>query len=293
MRFAIVITLVLIPFSWLGSARGNAVPAWPQFRGPNGSGVAPDAKALPVHFGPGKRVLWKTPLPEGLSSPCIWGRKIFVTGFDGKKQQLQTLCLDRLNGAILWRQTAPAENIERVYKVNSPAAATPATDGQRVVVSFGSFGLLCYDLEGKELWRRPLPRPPTGFGSASSPILAGDLVLLNGQGKDLHLLAVKASSGQTAWKTEGTPFPSHYPVPVLWKQGPITEAIVLGRGGLLAFYVQDGSKRWWVPGLSPEATPTPTLGEGMLFVASHLAGRDPDLRMKLPPFDRLLKRYDN
>jgi outer membrane protein assembly factor BamB len=254
--------------------------------------VAADAKTLPVQFGPEKAVVWKTALPEGISSPCIWGNKIFLTGFDAKKQKLETLCVDRRNGTILWQQTAPAKSIESVYKVNSPAAATPACDGKRVVVSFGSYGLLCYDLDGKELWRRPLPRPPTGFGSASSPVLAGDLVLLNGQGKDLHLLAVKASNGEIAWRTEGTPFPSHYPVPVLWKQGPITEVIVLGRGGLLAFDVKDGSKRWWVPGLSPEATPTPTLGEGMLFVASHLPGGDPDLRMKLPPFDDILKKYD-
>jgi outer membrane protein assembly factor BamB len=255
--------------------------------------VAEGPKQFPVRFGPDTLVLWKTPLPEGLSSPCIWGGKIFLTGFDAKKQKLETLCLDQKSGAILWRQTAPAEKIESVYKVNSPAAATPATDGKHLLVSFGSYGLLCYDLDGKELWRLPLPRPPTGFGSASSPVLAGDLVLLNGQGKDLHLLAVNITTGKIAWKSEGSPFPSHYPVPVLWKQGPITEVVVLGRGGLLAFDVKDGSKRWWIPGLSPEATPTPTLGDGMLYVASHLPGGDPDLRMKLPPFDEVLKKYDN
>jgi outer membrane protein assembly factor BamB len=67
---------------------------------------------------------------------------------------------------------------------------------------------------------------------------------------------------------------------------------VPGRGGLLAFNLKDGAKRWWVPGLSPEANTSPTLGDGLLYVASHLPGGDPDLRMKLPDFADLLGKYD-
>src|SRR5262245_55350061 len=94
---------------------------WPQFRGPDGSAVAADAKPLPAEFGPEKNVLWKVALPEGVSSPCVWGERIFLTGFDPKAQKLETLCLDRGTGAIKWRRAAPAEKIERVHaKVNSP-----------------------------------------------------------------------------------------------------------------------------------------------------------------------------
>ncbi len=265
---------------------------WPQFRGTGGSAVVRDAKPLPAEFGPAKNVLWKIALPSGFSSPCVWGDHLFLTAFDEKARKLETLCLDRRSGAVKWRRAAPAEKVERVYKVNNPASATPATDGRRVYVSFGSYGLLCYDLQGKELWRRPLPTPRTNFGSATSPIVAGDLVLLNGQGKDLHLLAVRAATGETVWTTAGTPFPSDYPVPLLWKQGAITEVIVPGRGGLLAYDLKDGSRRWWVPGLSPEVACSPTLGGGLLLVASHLPGGDPDLRMKLPDFEDLLKKHD-
>jgi len=271
----------------------NEAPAsWPQFRGPQGRAIAEDDKRYPMEFGPGKNELWKIALPSGLSSPCIWGDCIFVTGYDAANKRLETIGIDRQKGKVLWRRMAPAEKIESVYKVNSPAAATPACDGKRVVVAFGSYGLLCYDLNGKELWKRPLPTPPTGFGSATSPIIVGDRVLINGQGKDLHVLAIEADTGKTVWTTEGTPFPSIFPVPHLWNVENTTEVIVAGRGGLLAYDLKDGGKRWWVPGLSPEANTSATQGDGLLFVASHLPGGDPDLRMKLPPFDDLVKKHD-
>jgi len=273
-------------------AQAQDTPHWPQFRGPHGRAVAADPKPLPVHFGLDKNLVWKTPLPVGLSSPVVWGDRIFVTGHDVERQKLVTLCLNRLTGAILWQRPAPAEKIERVYKVNSPATATPVTDGERIYVSFGSFGLLCYDFNGKEIWHRPLPLPPAGFGTATSPVLAGELLLLNGQGKDLHLLALDRKTGADAWTTQQPPFPSLYPSPYLWKSGNVTEAIVPGRGGLLAYDVKDGSRRWWAPGLSPEANTSATEGDGLLFVASHLPGGDPDLRMKLPKFAELLEKYD-
>src|SRR4051794_25038937 len=82
-----------------------AAPAWPQFRGPGGLSVANEGTP-PVHFGPSSNVLWKTTLPSGNSSPCIWGDRIFITGYE--KPKLLTLCLDRATGKILWRKEAPA-----------------------------------------------------------------------------------------------------------------------------------------------------------------------------------------
>lgn len=285
---------LIVFFSITSSLCGQDLPAarWPQFRGPEGGGAALEEKKLPVHFGPGKNQLWKVPLPAGISSPCIWGERIFLTGVDEKANKLETLCLDRTTGAVRWRQTAPVDKVDRVYKINSPASGTPATDGKRLYVSFGSYGLLCYDLEGKELWRRPLPRPPARFGPATSPVVAGDLVLLNCQGKDLHLAAFRADTGDPVWNTEGTPFSSDYPVPLVWKN-EVAEVIIPGRGGLLAYDLKDGSRRWWVPGLSPEVACSPTLGEGLLFVASHMPGGDPEMRMKLPPFEELLEHDKN
>src|SRR2546422_3208522 len=99
----------------------RAAAQWPQFRGPNSSGVAENQKP-PILFGPGTNQLWKVEVPSGLSSPCVWGDAIFLTSFaDGK---LETLCVDRRDGKIRWRKTAPAEKLEEFHSTEgSPAAS--------------------------------------------------------------------------------------------------------------------------------------------------------------------------
>src|SRR5687767_8862035 len=108
---------------------------WPEFRGENGSGVAEKEKP-PVHLDIQTNLQWKVALPHGMSSPVIWGDRIFLTGFEDN--QLKTLCLDRKSGKVLWSKVAPAKEIEAYYKPDgSPASSTPATDGTNVYVYFG------------------------------------------------------------------------------------------------------------------------------------------------------------
>src|SRR6266851_99348 len=129
--------------------------AWPRFRGPNGSGVA-DGQKPPVEFGPDKNVKWKVPAPGGLSSPVVAGDKLVITALEGGK--LYTIAYDRADGKEAWRAEAPAKQIETHHKAEgSPAASTPATDGERIVAYFGSCGLFCYDLSGKLLWKFEMP----------------------------------------------------------------------------------------------------------------------------------------
>ena len=147
----------LIPSSLAGllllAGQLHSATSWPQFRGPNGRGVAEGEKP-PVHFGLTTNLLWKTALPSGHSSPCIWGERIFVTGFERETKRLETICLDRKSGKILWRRDAPVEKIEKVHHISTPASSTPTTDGKAVYVHFGSYGLLAYDFAGAVLWDR-------------------------------------------------------------------------------------------------------------------------------------------
>src|SRR5688500_16580865 len=115
--------------------------AWPQFRGPGGSGIA-DGQKPPVEFGPDKNLKWKVKAPGGLSSPIVAGDRLILTAFDGGK--LYTVAYNRADGKEAWRKEAPAKQVERYFKKGgSPACSTPATDGERVYVYFGSCGVFC------------------------------------------------------------------------------------------------------------------------------------------------------
>ena len=189
----------------LGAAADDAPARWPQFHGPGGNGIAEGKQAAPVEFGPEKGLLWKTPLPVGHSSPAIWGERIFLTGFRPEEKRLETLCLDRASGRILWRRPVPAESIEPVHEVSNPAAPSPVTDGKAVFVYFGSYGLVAYDFEGRERWRKPLPMVKTFMnqGSGTSPILAGDR-LLAGRAPREGVLPVGRSHRQRGDGLEGS-----------------------------------------------------------------------------------------
>jgi outer membrane protein assembly factor BamB len=257
--------------SFGGAAQKSDNVWWPQFRGPGSSGLG--AGRPPVHFGPDQNVLWKTAVGPGLSSPVVWGDRIFLTEFDQANNRLSTLSIERRTGKIRWRRTVAPEQIENVHELSSPAGSTPATDGERVYVYFGSYGLLSYDLNGNLKWERRLPLPENPYGAVSSPIVAGDLLVLNHQGKDAYLLAVNRRDGRTVWKTDRSMFQYGWSTPVHWRHDGIDEIVVLGgdfkpNQRLMAYGLADGAERWWVAGLPPSGKSTPVIGDGLLFFAA-------------------------
>jgi outer membrane protein assembly factor BamB len=267
----ITLLVMVVLSSLAGPAANGAKSWWPQFRGPNSSGLG-EGRA-PVHFGPDQNVLWKTPVGSGLSSPIIWEGRIFLTEFDSATKQFATLCIDRRTGKILWRRTVAPEQIEKVHELSSPAGATPATDGERVYVYFGSYGLVSYDLDGNLKWERRLPLPENPYGAVASPIVAGELLVLNHQGKDAYLLGVNRRDGRTVWKTDRSQFQYGWSTPVYWRHDGLDEIVVLGgdfkpNQRLMAYNLSDGKERWWVGGLPPCGKSTPVIGGGLLFLAA-------------------------
>ena len=254
-----------------GAAEKGGKAWWPQFRGPDAAGIGEGR--TPVEFGPGQREIWKAAVGSGLSSPAVWEGRIFLTEFDRTNRQLATLCLDRRTGKVLWRRTVEAAQIEKVHEISNPAAPTPATDGERVYVYFGSYGLVSYDLKGNPRWEKRLPPAENPYGVASSPIVAGDLVVINHQGKDAYLLAVNRRDGRTVWKTDRSLFKFGWSTPVRWRHDGIDEIVVLGgdfqpNQRLMAYNLADGAERWWVAGLPPCGKSTPVAGGGLLFFAA-------------------------
>ncbi|HEV2667824.1 MAG TPA: PQQ-binding-like beta-propeller repeat protein [Blastocatellia bacterium] len=267
----ITLLAIVVLSNFAVAAQQSGKGWWPQFRGPNSSGLG--GGKPPVDFGPDKNVRWKTAVGPGLSSPIIWDRRIFLTEFDPTNKKLTTLCVDRRTGKILWRRTVAPEQIEKVHEISSPAGSTPVTDGERVYVYFGSYGLLCYDLDGNLKWERRLPNPENPYGAVASPIIAGDLLVLNHQGKDAYLLAVNRRDGKTVWKTDRSMFQYGWSTPVHWRHDGIDEIVVLGgdfkpNQRLMAYNLADGAERWWIGGLPPSGKSTPVIGGGMVFLAS-------------------------
>jgi outer membrane protein assembly factor BamB len=267
----IILLAAFILSSVAGGAQNSGKVWWPQFRGPNSSGLG-EGKP-PVHFDPNQNVLWKTAVGAGLSSPIIWEGRIFLTEFVRANKQLATLCIDRRTGKVLWRRAVTPGQIEKVHAISSPAGATPATDGERVYVYFGSYGLVCYDLDGNPQWERRLPLPENIYGAVASPIVAGELLVLNHQGKDSYLLAVNRRDGRTVWKTDRSLFQYGWSTPVHWRHDGVDEIVVLGGDfgpgqRLMAYNLADGAERWWVGGLPPCGKSTPVLGGGLVFLAA-------------------------
>jgi len=290
-RVALIAALLLVHSTTTTRANESI---WPQFRGPGGLGIAPDDQAYPTMLDMSKNLLWKTEVPKGHSSPCIWGDRIFITARSGKS--LETICIDRGNGKIKWRKAVVPEKMEKINPSNSHASATPVSDGKRVYVYFGSFGFLAYDFEGKELWQKPLPVPNIQNGSASSPILADGLVVINcDQKKNPYLLAVDQSTGKQVWKIKRPDSKGiwSWSTPVLWKQGDKTELVVLGRERLIAYDLKDGRERWWVKNLPVETASTPVYaGETLYITATVPFHGDPVNFPQIPEPNELFQKYD-
>jgi len=241
---------------------------------------------LPVHFGPQSNLVWSVEVPPGHSSPCIWQDLVFITGLEQNK--FATFCFHRADGRQLWRAEVVLDRVEK--GTGGSAAPTPVTDGSRVYVYSGAFGLLCYDFGGREIWRKPMPTPVTQHGTGASPVLAGQTLLVSrDQDVDSHLLAVDARNGRTLWRVERAEFRRGFSTPLPWPLEKPELAILPGTLRMLAYELRDGSVRWSVSGLPNEMVSSPIAGEGLIFTAGWTPGAGTS---RLPKFDDLLAQGD-
>ena len=273
---------------------------WPSFRGPNASGIA-DGQAPPIRWNAAtqQNVAWRTPIPGlGHSSPVVWNDRVFLTsaissdpnsvfkfGRDGSidrrtdiSEHIWTVyALDRYSGAVVWRHDAfrGLPRIQRHPK-NSYASATPATDGEHLVVMFGSEGLYCYDLGGELLWSRDLGPIDGGasyddtyrWGSASSPIIYRGLVIVQAdQQQDSFIAAYDVTSGDEVWRTARDVI-SSFSTPTVYEGDDRTELITNGPERIDGYDPLSGEPLWMMRGSSFNTTPTPVIGNGLFFVAS-------------------------
>lgn len=270
-----------------------AATEWSRFRGPNGTGVDPSEKALPLQFGPGENVIWKTELPPGHSSPILAEDRLFLTA--SAEDKLFTYCLDRRTGRILWHREAPRSRVTKIDDRNNAASPSPAVDDKGVYVFFPDYGLLAYDFEGKERWKHPLDAFQNVYGMGASPVVAGDnVVLVCDQNQRSFILALRRDTGEVSWKTDRPEATSGHSTPVLYHEpGGELQVIVPGSFQLTSYSAATGRKLWWVTGLSFEMKSTPVLDNGMIFINGYGAPENqPGTNVDAPTWTEALAASD-
>jgi len=272
-------------------ALGLTAAEWPQFRGPNGSGLCPSCGPLPTEFGPQKNVLWKTELPEGKSSPVLAGDRIFLTASEGN--DLITMSLSRTTGKLQWRRSVRAAKREAQHTLNHRAAPTAVTDGKSVFVFFADFGLVAYDFEGQQRWQLPLGPFNSQHGIVASPVYAdGRVILVFDTDTGAHIIAVDADSGKIAWKTRRDVV-NGYSTPIVYRpaRGPV-QVIAPGSYQLTAYSIVDGEPLWFVRGLTCQPKSAPIIAGDILYFNGWTPGNDAGQQVELPAFAEVIASAD-
>jgi outer membrane protein assembly factor BamB len=259
---------------------------WPSFRGPSGDGTASEQGA-PEKWGARENLLWKTPLPgAGSSSPATWGNKIFLTCYSGygldedqpgdpANLELHVLALDRADGKIAWHNTVkplpPVGEYRSFVTMHGYASSTPATDGQAVYVFLGRSGVYAYSLEGQQLWHSEVGSNIHPWGSASSPVLAGNLVIVNASVESGSLVALDKASGKEVWRVAG--MVESWSTPLLVKlPGGGQELVVSVKGKVMGIDPASGAELWHCAGVADYICPSVAAHEGIVYVTG---GRKP------------------
>lgn len=184
--------------------------------------------------------------------------------------QWKVVCLDLKSGDVRWERQVHEEAPQTpIHLKNSYASETPVTDGKRVYCCFGSVGVFCFDLDGREIWRQPLKPQATrfGWGTAASPVLhRGRLYLVNDNDENSYLLALDAQTGQQVWRVSREE-KSNWATPFVWENSQRTEIVTPGTGQVRS-YDLDGNLLWSLQGMSSITIATPFEHGGLLFVSS-------------------------
>jgi outer membrane protein assembly factor BamB len=251
---------------------GEGARYWPRWRGPSGQGLV-SGSGYPDKWSATENVLWKVPVPgEGNSSPIVWGDRIFITTARDGGRRLSLLAFRRSDGVQLWEALAPDGRQEFVHDKNGHASATATTDGKLVYVSFGSRGLMAFDFEGKLVWRQDLGAINNYWGTAGSPLLYKDRVILyQDQRAESFIAAFDTATGKQLWRT-GRNASVGWGTPVAINANGRDEIIVNGQYAVVAYNPETGAEIWRVSGTTMEVVPTVVVGHGLLFSSSGRAG---------------------
>ncbi|MCA9265821.1 MAG: PQQ-like beta-propeller repeat protein [Planctomycetales bacterium] len=263
---------VVVWFACVALVVSTHAADWSRFRGPNGSGVSPENDAAPVTWSTSSNIVWKKEMPgPGSSSPIIVGDRVYLTywsgyGVDsekpGEQQDLKrhVLCLDRKTGETVWdrgvQAVLPEDDYRGMFAQHGYATHTPVSDGERIYVFFGKTGVLAFDLDGKQLWQTSVGDELDGrnWGSASSPILHGDKVIVLASAESHSIAALDKATGAIAWQQEAEGLGSVWTTPnLITTDAGDTELILAVPGEVWGMNPDTGKLNWYCNAVSANA----------------------------------------
>jgi len=227
---------------------------------------------------------------RGPGSSLILYEDILIVTFDGVDQQY-VIALDKATGKILWQRVASEgqPQVKRHLK-SSHANPTPVTDGEHLVVSFGSEGLFCYDFAGKLLWRRELGRLGSGWffdptyewGFSSSPILhRGKVIVQVDIQKASFLAAFDVASGKELWRTPREEIPSWGSPSILPAAVPGgVDEVITNAPTVRGYDAATGRELWTLTPNSEITVATPVVADGVAYITGGYAPARPIYAIK-------------
>jgi outer membrane protein assembly factor BamB len=279
------LSLLLAPLLFLAPLHAED---WPGWRGPRGDGTSPET-GIPTVWSKSQNVLWKADVPgRGYSSPVVVGDRLLLTTCLEDKQERLLLCLDRRTGKELWRATVLRAPLEAKHGLNSYASSTPASDGERVYVTFlrkPDMVVACYSLAGKKLWERSPGKLLSKHGFCTSPVLHGNLVILNGdQDAQAYVVALDKKTGAERWRADRPNRTRSYCTPILIadpKRPGHTQLVLSGSKCVTGYDADTGKLLWIHDGPTEQYVASLVLHQGVLFLTTgfpqyHLMGIRPD-----------------
>ena len=271
---------------------------WPSFRGQNGAGIG-DGNNPPTAWDTEKstHILWKTPIPGlGHSSPIIWEDRVFLTtavssatnsqfvhgltetpasAEDNSKHSYRVYCLNKNTGRVIWEKVVyeGVPKVKRHVKA-SHANSTPATDGKHLVVSFGSEGLYCFDLDGKLLWKEDLglldggwsSGPDFHWGFGSSPVIYKHLAIVQCDTQNQSFVAAfNLANGKRVWQTPRNE-DSSWSTPTIYEGKYGAELITSGTKYYRGYDPLTGKELWRMADGADVKIPTPVVANDLYFL---------------------------
>ncbi len=259
---------------------------WAQFRGPGAQGKNASTN-LPLTWGDNSNVVWKTILPgPGASSPITFGDRIYLTCYTGyatssrepgemSNLKRHLLCLNLGEGKILWNTPVQAEMPEqaRIREDHGYASSTPTADAERVYTFYGKTGVFAFDHSGRQLWTTKVGDKLNGWGSATSPVLYKNLLLVSASIESESLVALEKNTGKEVWRANIGPESWHAPALLNGPDGA-TEVVAAKNGRVVAFNADNGAALWNLKtGIPWYMCPTPVVQDGIVYV---IGGRSPN-----------------